>query len=412
VTNQRRSLHEFLGRKEDEHLEFKEPRALREPYGIAREVCAFLNSGGGELVIGIADDGAAVPVDRPEAEIGPLRDRLASLIAPSLPAIVRVEVLEGGGILLTVGPRTAGERGLFAVRSSKGRFGVFRRVQDRVVALDWAEAREAAANPRTGARKQPEKPAEKLLLEWRESLRTAGNSALERVGGVLAVWVLEPRLQDLELETNVLERIRGAIEDPKEVGLRSEGTNYSPRTPPQKKQHTFFSGSRDECYRTLEFDVRGVLRFATRLDTLLGDRVPGCPRKRTIYPLSLIETIVSCSVLFATLSDLPKASGTVGCALDLAGIDGYSLPPYHPRTVGWLSQDLWAKPHKGTALTEILKASLDFETFRENPHGLAHRLISWIYEEFGYGPHDLGVEGEKVPYWNASVGRFVFPGTP
>jgi hypothetical protein len=175
-----------------------------------------------------------------------------------------------------------------------------------------------------------------------------------------------------------------------------------------KKRFALLSGSKDELYKELQLDLRGSLRFATRLDTLLADRIPGCPRDRTVYPLSLIELLVSCTVLFATVVE-PADHGIVTCALDLVGIDRHSLPPFPHGTYGFLLDRHWKEAHQGTRLTEILKSSIDARTFAKNPHRMAHELITWIYEEFGYDDHDLGADGEKIPYWNAAAERFVFP---
>ncbi|TDJ68793.1 MAG: ATP-binding protein [Planctomycetota bacterium] len=403
MANRRRTLREFRSEVEGEGLEFKDPRVLAEPYNIAREVCAFLNSSGGEVVIGIADDGSIVPVSDPSTEIGRLRDRLASLIAPSLQR-VHLELLEGDGILVSVDPPRTGERELFAVRSSKGRIAVFRRIGARVVALDWAEVRETLSRGQTQPPDASKASAEGVLLRWREDL---ASPVLDRVGGLLLVFTVDPRIPDSAAKASS-DRIRRAVEVPSDIGLRGEGVHYAVGKC-RKKQYTLRSGSRDELYRALEFDLRGILRFATRLDILLGDRVPGCPRPKTIYPLSLIETIVSCSVLFGTLIESTGAEGTVACALDLVGIEGHSLPPFRQGTLGFQFESHWKDPHSGPALTEILKASLEAKTFAKNSHRLAHELVAWIYEEFGCDSSELGKDGEKVPYWDQAAGRFAFP---
>jgi Schlafen, AlbA_2 len=399
-----KSLRSYASKKEGPRLEFKDPRVLNDPWAVAREVCAFLNTEkGGQLVIGIGDDGALVPVERPEEEKDRLWSRLISSIAPSVPTRVRAEVLEGGGILVDVQPAEGQALELYAVRATKGRLGVFRRVGDRVVPLDWAEIRESIVRERPLPKHSL--PAEDSLLDWRKELRKVAD--LDRMGALTLVFALEPRV---ESTNEAKDRVARAIEDPTAEGLRDAGMDYSRRQPPESVgRHKLRCGLDEEFYRALEVDLRGQLRFGTRLDYLLADGIAGCPRPQTIYPLTLIETIASCSVLFSALVDSSSARGKVTCALDLAGIKGHSLPPYRHGTGAFMSTRLWNDPHPSPGLDETIKSSLDADAFVENPHRLAKDLIHWIYQEFGYDASVLGPDGEKIPFWNDGSGRFEFP---
>lgn len=399
MARSRRTLREFAGQREGLTLEFKNPAALEDRESIARETCALLNASGGEIVIGIDDDGSLAPIPELdlEAEAKRLRDRLASLIAPSLPERVRVAPLEGGGLLVKVERADEGANGLFAVRFTKGRFGVFRRVDDRIVALDWSEIRERLGDRAIASFEEGERP-ETALIEWRGEFE----GTLERTGGLLAVWGLQPRRDPAEAR-ECQERARRALEDPGSIGIRRNGLHYGVPEPATNKRLVLRSGSREELYRAVELDLRGQLCFATRLDSLLDGK-----GGRTIHPLALIETLASCNTLFASVLT-PDAPGTVTAALDLLGIDGRSCPPYRHDTYGFMFDAHWNEPHEGDALSEIVTISFDARTFTENPHAAAHRMVSWIYEEFGYDDKTLGANGEKIPYWDADARRFVFP---
>ena len=404
MTDRRRTLREYASQREGAHLEFKDPRALKEPYTIAREVCAFLNSDGGEIVIGIGDDGTMHPLRDAEAQAARLRDRLLSLIAPSLPNGVDVELLDGDGIRVTV-QRPGSEASLFAVRSRGGRVAVFRRVGDRITALDWAEIRERLRN---GPAAPDERSAEKLLVGWREELEE--HSVLRESGGLVLACTLAPAIGETAAK-NAAEPVGRALMDPSEIGLRREGMHYAVATRDTcaKRGYVLSSGSRSELYRSAQLDLRGALAFATRLDVLLGDRVPGCPRPNTIHPLSLIETIVSCLRLFGTLIESTGSRGTVVSALDLLGIYEHNLPPYRHGTYGFSFDANWQAPYAETSLSEIVRASSEAESFAGNPDRMAHELITWIYEEFGYDSRALGASGEGVPYWDPERERFAFP---
>ena len=401
MTEGHRSLRDYSSVREGEGLELKEPGVLADPRAVAREVCAFLNTrAGGKLVIGVRDDGRAMPIERPGEEKERLWSRLASLIAPSLPSRVHAEVLDGGGILVEVDPEEGPVQELYAVRFTQGRLGVFRRVGDRVVPLEWSEIRESL---RRGPGPEPGPyggSVERALSTWREEL-----GDVERTGALLLAFEVDPRVVATPDRRRLVEE---AIEDPAAIGMRSPGTNYSVMRAPEVRGKVARSGSREELYRVLEVDLRGELRFATRIDVLLADRIPGCPRTRTLYPLSLIETVLSCAVLFSELVD-PRATGRVACALDLVGVQGLSIPPYPHGTYGFLTDSHWKEPLATPHLGELIRVSIDVATFAANPHRLAHDVILWVYEEFGYGSGQLGPLGEGIPYWNASAGRFEIP---
>lgn len=82
------SAEAVLGRREDQWLEFKAAEALGDLSRIAREVVAMLNAEGGEVWIGIVDEGGravkAEPIHDVETEHARLLDRLVDTIDPPL----------------------------------------------------------------------------------------------------------------------------------------------------------------------------------------------------------------------------------------------------------------------------------------------------------------------------------------
>src|SRR5688572_23543765 len=77
-----------IGKREDEHTEFKRAEALKEPSNIAREAVAFLNADGGEIWIGVEEDGeglglAVEEIHNPGQQRARLQDSLVDVVEPS-----------------------------------------------------------------------------------------------------------------------------------------------------------------------------------------------------------------------------------------------------------------------------------------------------------------------------------------
>ncbi len=82
-----RQLERLVSIGESQHLEFK--RKVPKPQRLAKEVIAFANSGGGNLLLGVDDDGSIVGVRDADEELYSLQDALDHYCSPPLP--VRLE---------------------------------------------------------------------------------------------------------------------------------------------------------------------------------------------------------------------------------------------------------------------------------------------------------------------------------
>lgn len=71
-------LEQLLEQPEGKQLEFK--RDLSSPQPLLKTLVAFANTAGGQLIIGVADNGEIIGVDDPLAE----EERLTSLITDSI----------------------------------------------------------------------------------------------------------------------------------------------------------------------------------------------------------------------------------------------------------------------------------------------------------------------------------------
>lgn len=83
---------------ESETLEYK--RELTD--GFEKEVVAFLNMQGGQIVIGKADDGTICPLESADKTALAVADRIKNNILPSAMGIFNVEIKEEGYIIVTV----------------------------------------------------------------------------------------------------------------------------------------------------------------------------------------------------------------------------------------------------------------------------------------------------------------------
>jgi ATP-dependent DNA helicase RecG len=77
---------------ENEHLEFKAGHT--QPEELAREVCAFLNRGGGRILLGVGDRGQPVGIPDGEATARRIEGQLSKLVSPS--AVWTVEHIRVG----------------------------------------------------------------------------------------------------------------------------------------------------------------------------------------------------------------------------------------------------------------------------------------------------------------------------
>ena len=88
----------LLGLPEGKTLEFK--RDLSSPRNLMRTLVAFANSAGGQLVVGVADDGQLLGVEDPLAEEERLCNLIADMIAPRLVPNVTLVTVSGQTLMV------------------------------------------------------------------------------------------------------------------------------------------------------------------------------------------------------------------------------------------------------------------------------------------------------------------------
>src|SRR5260370_21118415 len=91
-------LQVLISKGESEHLEFKS--AAVPPEVVAKIICGFLNSGGGQLLLGVGDKGEIVGIADAERKLRRLESELPNLISPSALWTVQLVPFAGQDLLL------------------------------------------------------------------------------------------------------------------------------------------------------------------------------------------------------------------------------------------------------------------------------------------------------------------------
>lgn len=400
----------YRGKHEGQKLEFKGRDSVDDARTIPRAVCAMLNADGGEVLVGVKDDGHEDPLDDPLGAERAVHDKLISTISPSLPKQLKIERFDDAAALRIVVP--AGEKhALYAVKSTEGRFFVPIRSGARTQNLDWLEIRHKLANgasPTATADWSPERVRSEMAT-WIELASAEPSSSLRSMGG-LFVWLgVETRGSEDLLDAVRPELIR-VVGDPETIGIDRDGWHFSTLATRlgtqvvRQKDNRLLSGDLAEGYRCLDVFARGglVLRFATRLGSEMrwGQNIAEQERSTILNPWALSESISSCARLLDALLEAADVEPVrVWGALELTRSSGLQLPPHRPNIAAFHLWHRWPP-----ALTDAVVSAnreIDGSEFRERPDRLAHRLLTDVYRTFGHND-------SAVPFWDREQERFVY----
>lgn len=405
------SFEKYRRKKEDLRLEFKGRDALDDGRILPRAVCAMLNAGGGEILVGVKDDGVPEPIPEPESACRRVLDRLVSTVSPSLPQGLVVELLADEPVLRIGVPEN--EAGVvYAVKSSEGRLLVPVRTGDRTQVLDWPEVvrRVLIASATAGVTTRTERErARSLLQSWVEESQMA-SASLSASGGLFLVLCANP-----ESKNDWRDAVRGplaeALLNPESIGVRREGWHFSTLTSlgghaqpfVEQNGQVLTAGERERAYRYIKLIADGdmVLRFVTRFDEAMRWSHSPSDKKasRVVHPYAISETVSSCCQLFSwLLSKLELRPDSVGAALELTRTNGLLLPPFRPGALGFDEPFHWPPPQSQDSVLAYRELT---EAFVERPHQLARLVLTDLYRGFGH-------DAEAVPFWNEHEERFIY----
>lgn len=377
-----------LGMKEDFHLEFKAQAALGTPEDIAREVVAMLNAEGGEVWIGLREEGgravAIDPIPDPDREETQLRDYLIDKIEPS-PSVKEVKILRAEtteGILFRLKLTPAGNHKPYALLKKGGGRHYIIRIGERLRPMTREEL--IFSFKEGGGKKDKVEQASTRLLEIRGGALAQHRSLLWL--GIRPVSDLELDLQDPALEKY--------LQEPELTGNRQMGWNfckfnYRPRLQKEKLV------TRPEELRAVEFWKDGTLLFQVPLESLFwkGER-------NEIWPYALVEHPVSAFRMARKIYEGKfSANDYIVADLALTGIGGWTLRPNSPGTWGFLSERMYSEE------SDLLWEKPLVFSFQEveADDSCAFRLIERVYEAFG-------LRRDAIPQeFDRQTGRLILP---
>lgn len=412
---------------ERQHLEFKvtiDHGDDDDRVETLRDIVSLCNGGGGFLIVGIRDDGRGRAQRFEPTLVGDVRRIAASVRSLALDHIrERIEGLE-------VQERTVGSNPLVVVRvpastrtphmvTYQARTDFWTRHQVGKREMTIGEIRDAFTNDFVGERLSG--IIDILLGQQREALRTGTvERTLERArGGTL------PAIGLLEDGKSVVEALRALRDEttpflqliavPRQTSpslvpvddmelrrvllhppdARRSGWDMAIRAPLER----FGEGLEVALPegRRLTLRSNGSLDYYTPIDELFCYRqaVEEFAQRPRLYPYPVVETPVSFLRLYRALYDFLGLTEETIFSARYRNIHGIALPPYHPRSVGFMVGGNERRyEHQHFEMEERL--AQDFK-----PDKTALVLLRAFYAAFGFDP-------DVIPFYVEADGAFRF----
>lgn len=384
-----------LGEAEGQKLEFKGKDALKHLANVSREVVAMLNSGGGEIWIGLGDEHARAvriePIENALREISRLRDHLSDAIEPS-PIAGEIEIEPVGarddGPVLRVSVIPSRHEP-YALREGTARH-FLKRVDDRLRVMTREELIQGFGLVRTRADTFHAKALEKLRLA-QEVQRTK-----ERM------WLRIQPVGDIELKLD--RSFQDYFSNPLKTGNRGAGWNFI--DPYQRIKRgtdgSILFGEAEGIHVQIFPD--GAVEFRMPIINLYWKTVggPNQANGKEIWPYCLLEYPTSVFRLSSTIyREHNLISDRFLADLGLFGIKDWLLRPYSPQSIRFRL----ANPKKLDFDEIVLDEPANFtrEQITGQPDRCAFRLVTQIYWRFDFDEQDMPAEFDQV------AGRLVLP---
>lgn len=420
-----------LGLREDLRLEIKGRDSLREPDAIAREVVAMLNADGGEIWVGVREDGGvAVAIEAvadAERQGDRLLEALVDLVEPPLHREeVRVQVVGDRERVLRVSAEPVPGRGPYALRrGARVEFPV--RFGSRLRPMTRAEIGAAFAGSWRSARGEvaegPSREEGALRDDQYEALGSDRPT----------IWIgVEPEDSAERLDLGRLVE-SGLLEDPTLSGNRRGGVNFclalrampfeGERAGPQvelRHGRSWLTVGRQTAIE-LSVSETGSLRSVVRLDEHPFLFPPEPERSpfpelhgaQILNPKALLEYPASVFRLLRALGETGLSDveiGDVRAAVALTSVEGWYVRP-GPDHPGWdyplgmhpLPPALRRRPKAftdgGVFVGPILRFSQ--EELSKSPDSCAFRLMAQVFAAFGW-------LDSEIPYFDRGRGKLDF----
>ena len=154
-------LKTLLRKKESEQLELK--ATLSSPFKAAKEMAAMANTMGGNLIIGIEDNGFITGVDNPEEEKAIVRDAALKYSTPPITPAIETVTVEGKILVIVSIPKSKSKH---MVRDPRGNTLFYVRVKDKNLLASKKTARMLENGPVKALSLKQLDRHEKILLEY------------------------------------------------------------------------------------------------------------------------------------------------------------------------------------------------------------------------------------------------------
>jgi len=398
-----------LGTREDERLEFKQAESLRTHKGrrhLLNEIVGMLNSGkGGRILVGVTEQqGALTGLDPLQPDERTLSSKLHDAIVDGIEPRVREDdcrtewIETPGGLVLELRiPQRGRPARPYCLREGDSRLYKIR-VQDRLRTMSFEELMPPSAG-------SPSHAESWFSKHWNRIRADSKWLDVNQRPSYLLVFGVQrfDGQKTVPLPENAVE----LVNRPPEHLARPQGWTFQTSFPGSAKwrggKSILQSGDKDRSYRQMRVEDEGVLAYGGRLEHLQWDNPerwqaehPQAPGM--IYPLTLVESVVSVLRLARELWTPHLADADVHAQMLLTGTKGWLLPPYRPGTVGYLFVKDWHAQE--TEEVESSPQRIPGSSFAENPDALAWDLLVDLYQGFDYEP-------ECIPWFDVKEKRFV-----
>jgi hypothetical protein len=388
-----------LGEQEDQHLALKGRDSLRERdrLSIGRDVVSMLNAGGGEIWIGIAEQGGRAVAVEPIPDVEParrsLQDHLMDVVEPP-PTHEEVQV-EIVGNVLRILVRPYPNRGPHGLKGAGG--AVYFPLRNGAAIRPMTRHEQRAAF--LGEREESDRLGDALrrMLDGRIALQGQRRERLSlRVAPAREISLSGRQDQVVEL-----------LRDPELTGSRrsSAWTVANPYLQPEEhadgRVTSSWPSSPVEAGDWYRMEVRrdGTIHYEAGLERFSHHGARG--RQRTtdappeLWPLAIAELPVSVMRLAATIY-----AGHLGdddhviADLALIGLHGWRLRPGSPRFLG--PHVMWNFPEaavfEGQDLLLPDPLVFGWAEVKANPDRCGFRIVRQVYREFGYGDEAISID--------------------
>jgi hypothetical protein len=380
-------------------LEFKGRDKLSDREELAASAVAFLNSHGGDLYIGVREEGgravAIEGIDDSGSEAQKLHNSLLDRIEPSPgPDEIRIEVLgeDPGGSILRIRVKRGAHRP-YAVPISKGA-EKYRRYDLRVGKRRRPMTREelAAAFSGTGETELPGAKARQILVADRQEVQSDEKDWF---------WVGIQPARDVALDVQRPD-LSGLLTDREAIGVLAGAPSFHVSFEPELKQGrlVYYAIPGHELIKETEIRNDGGIRFRTVISHLYRHATGSSPR--WINPDVLIGIPRSLLALVKPVLGESLADEDL-VLIDLAvlglGDEEAKLLPGRWRRPRPGQEARSMEPGEDFVLSRPLQLTL--REIEEEPERCVVRLLRELYEAFGLREEAIPVSGHRPSAFDA-----------